>query len=37
MVVPHQTYQQRGYCRRGGHKLLSEAPALCGEIYSASP
>ena len=32
----HRTYQQRGYCRRGGYQRLSDVLALCGELYNAA-
>ena len=32
----HRTYQERGYCRRGGYQRLSDVLALCGEFYNAA-
>ena len=34
-VLIHRTYQQRGYCRRGGYERLGDVLAPCGELYSA--
>ena len=36
MTMVHQTFQMRGYCRRGGYERLRAALALCTELYNAA-
>ena len=35
-MLIHRTYQERGYCRRGGYQRLGDVLALCGEFYNAA-
>ncbi len=35
-MLIHRTYQERGYCRRGGYQRLRDVLALCGELYNAA-
>ena len=35
-MLIHRTYQQRGYCRRGGYERLRDVLAICGELYNAA-
>ena len=36
MHVAHQTFQQRGYCRRPGYRRLERVLGDCAELYNAA-